>query len=40
MLQRFLTSQPFASRDDLDYLLEKLDRTHEDLTPLEHANAA
>jgi uncharacterized protein (DUF2336 family) len=40
MLQRFLTCQPFASRDDLDYLLEKLDRTQEDLTPLEHANAA
>ena len=39
MIERFLTHQPFAARDDLDYLLEKLDRTREDLTPA-HANAA
>jgi uncharacterized protein (DUF2336 family) len=39
MIQRFLTSQPFAAREDLDYLLEKLDRRREDLVQ-QHANAA
>jgi hypothetical protein len=39
MIQRFLTSQPFAAREDLDYLLEKLDRRREDMIQL-HANAA
>jgi len=40
MLQRFLTQQPFAPREDLAYLLEKLDRTADALRPPEHANAA
>jgi uncharacterized protein (DUF2336 family) len=40
MIERFLTHQPFAPREDLDYLLEKLDRTREDLLPPVHANAA
>ncbi|HYF23479.1 MAG TPA: DUF2336 domain-containing protein [Caulobacteraceae bacterium] len=40
MLQRFLTQQPFAPREDLTYLLEKLDRTAESLNPPLHANAA
>jgi uncharacterized protein (DUF2336 family) len=40
MIERFLTHQPYAARDDLDYLLEKLDRTREDLQPPTHANAA
>jgi uncharacterized protein (DUF2336 family) len=40
MIERFLTHEPFAARDDLDYLLEKLDRTREDLSPPAHANAA
>jgi uncharacterized protein (DUF2336 family) len=40
MIQRFLTGQPFAAREDMDYLLEKLDRTREDLHAHSHANAA
>jgi uncharacterized protein (DUF2336 family) len=40
MIERFLTHQPFAPREDLDYLLEKLDRCREDLLPPVHANAA
>lgn len=40
MIERFLTHQPFAAREDLDYLLEKLDRCREDLLPPVHANAA
>lgn len=40
MIQRFLTAQPFAAREDLDYLLEKLDRTGDDLRTPFHANAA
>ena len=37
VLQRFLTSQPYAAREDLNYLLERLDR---DATASRHANAA
>jgi uncharacterized protein (DUF2336 family) len=43
VLQRFLTSQPYASREDLNYLLERIDRAAEPGRPLrvlEHANAA
>jgi uncharacterized protein (DUF2336 family) len=45
MLQRFLTANPYASREDLNYLLERLDRTPEPVVRpaarvLEHANAA
>lgn len=40
MIERFLTHQPFAAREDLDYLLEKLDRSREDLAAPIHANAA
>jgi uncharacterized protein (DUF2336 family) len=40
MIERFLTHQPLAAREDLDYLLEKLDRCREDLLPPVHANAA
>ena len=40
MIERFLTRQPFAPPEDLEYLLEKLDRTREDLLPPVHANAA
>ncbi|HEY3811884.1 MAG TPA: DUF2336 domain-containing protein [Caulobacteraceae bacterium] len=44
VLQRFLTSQPYASREDLNYLLERIDRSAPDagkpVRVLEHANAA
>jgi uncharacterized protein (DUF2336 family) len=40
VLQRFLTSQPYASRDDINYLLERIDRTPEVGRALQHANAA
>jgi uncharacterized protein (DUF2336 family) len=40
VLQRFLTSQPFASREDLNYLLERIDRPSDTLSPVQHANAA
>ncbi|NEX94530.1 DUF2336 domain-containing protein [Caulobacter sp. 17J65-9] len=39
MLQRFLTQRPYAPREDLEYLLERLDRREDDLRP-RHANAA
>jgi uncharacterized protein (DUF2336 family) len=39
MIERFLTSQPFAAKEDLDYLLDKLDRRRDELRPV-HANAA
>lgn len=39
VLERFLTSQPFASREDIDYLMEKLDRAPQ-ARPVAHANAA
>lgn len=38
MIQRFLTAQPFAPREDVAYLLERLDRP--DLGWAPHANAA
>jgi len=38
MIQRFLTAQPYAAKDDLTYLLEKLDRAPEAAAPT--ANAA
>ena len=37
VIQRFLTAQPYAPREDLTYLLERLDRTGEAYA---HANAA
>ena len=43
VLHRFLTSQPYASREDINYLLERIDRAPEPAKPirvLEHANAA
>jgi uncharacterized protein (DUF2336 family) len=40
MIERFLTQNPFAPREDVAYLLEKLDRSSDGLLPLEHANAA
>ena len=39
MIQRFLTAQPYAAKDDLNYLLEKLDRAPEAAIPVQ-ANAA
>lgn len=39
MIQRFLTAQPYAAKDDLNYLLEKLDRAPEAVVPAQ-ANAA
>ncbi|HYD05382.1 MAG TPA: hypothetical protein VEC60_06635, partial [Reyranella sp.] len=33
MVQRFLTSQPYASKGDLAYLLERLDRRELGLAP-------
>lgn len=38
MIQRFLTAQPYAAKDDVAYLLEKLDRAPEAAAPT--ANAA
>jgi uncharacterized protein (DUF2336 family) len=38
MIQRFLTAQPYAAKDDVNYLLERLDRTPEAAAP--RANAA
>ena len=38
MIQRFLTAQPYAAKDDLNYLLERLDRRPDAAVP--HANAA
>ena len=35
-----LTSQPFASREDLNYLLERIDRPADAGRPIEHATAA
>ncbi len=40
VLQRFLTSQPYASREDLNYLLERIDRPSDSARPVRHANAA
>jgi uncharacterized protein (DUF2336 family) len=47
VLQRFLTAQPFASREDLNYLLERIDRSAESakgprqtVHAVQHANAA
>ncbi len=40
VLQRFLTQQPFAAREDLNYLLERLDRAPDHLQTMAHANAA
>jgi uncharacterized protein (DUF2336 family) len=45
VLQRFLTAQPYAAREDINYLLERIDRAPEAVgravtTPLLHANAA
>lgn len=39
MLHRFLTQRPYAPREDLEYLLERLDRHESELRPV-HANAA
>jgi len=33
MIQRFLTAQPYAAKDDVNYLLEKLDRAPEQVAP-------
>ena len=38
MIQRFLTAQPYAAKDDINYLLERLDRAPEAIAP--RANAA
>jgi uncharacterized protein (DUF2336 family) len=40
VLQRFLTQQPYAARDDINYLLERLDRAPDSERMLTHANAA
>jgi uncharacterized protein (DUF2336 family) len=40
VLERFLTSQPYAAREDINYLLERLDRPAGSARPLAHANAA
>jgi uncharacterized protein (DUF2336 family) len=40
MLERFLTQNPFAPREDVAYLMEKLNRAADDLRPPAHANAA
>jgi uncharacterized protein (DUF2336 family) len=40
VLQRFLTQHPYAPKEDLAYLLERLDRPPERSRPVMHANAA
>ena len=40
ILQRFLTAHPYASREDLAYLSERLDRPADTLHAPAHANAA
>lgn len=40
VLQRFLTQQPFAPKEDVAYLLERLDRSADAMQPHTHANAA
>lgn len=40
VLQRFLTSQPYAAKEDVNYLLERLDRVPDSAGVLTHANAA
>lgn len=40
VLQRFLTQQPYVAKEDLAYLLERLDRPPAEARPVLHANAA